>query len=158
VQEMHDGQMDTVLDCSDGQCGGVCVVYIGCICDVAHHFIVAVNPPFTYTMSMMNNNTTKQVGNVTIHSNPWVTFAFEVHGHMFKINQGVDIINPKTGLKSVQGTIDYICDSGFSARILGPFGSGSPFQSFDAAAPFGSAADDHASWKQCHRSCAVGLI
>jgi len=110
-------------------------------------------------MGMMNNNTTtKQVGNVTIHSNPWVTFAFEVHGHMFKINEGVDIIDPQTGLKSVQGTIDYICDQGFSARILGPFGSGSPFQSFDAAAPFGSAADDNASWKQCHRSCAVGLI
>jgi hypothetical protein len=109
-------------------------------------------------MSMMNNNTTKQVGNVTIHSNPWVTFAFEVHGHMFKINEGVDIIDPQTGLKSVQGTIDFISDKGFSARILGPFGSGSPFQSFDAAAKFGSATDDHAHWKQCHRSCPVGLI
>jgi hypothetical protein len=157
--ESYDGQVDTVLDCSDGQLGGIGIVCHRHICHVAGHLVVAVDHKSTYTIGMMNNNTTtKQVGNVTIHSNPWVTFAFEVHGHMFKINEGVDIIDPQTGLKSVQGTIDYICDSGFSARILGPFGSGSPFQSFDAAAKFGSAADDNASWKQCHRSCPVGLI
>jgi len=108
-------------------------------------------------MCMMNKNTTKQVGNVTIHSNPWVTFAFEVNGHMFKLNEGVDLIDPKTGLKSVQGTIDFISEKGFSARILGPFGSGSPFYSFDHAAKYGSAQDDNASWKRPCRMKPVGI-
>ena len=106
---------------------------------------------------MMNKNTTKQVGNVTLHSNSFCTFAFEVNGQMFRLNEGVDLIDPKTGLKSVQGTIDFISENGFSARILGPFGSGSPFQSFDRAAKYGSAQDDHASWKRCCRTMPLGL-
>ena len=105
---------------------------------------------------MENKNTTKQVGNVTIHCNPWVDFAFEVNGQLFKLGEGVDLINPKTGLKSVQGTIDFISEKGFSARILGPFGSGSPFNTFDRAAKWGTAKDDNADWKQCARTKPMG--
>jgi len=108
---------------------------------------------------MKNNNTTKQVGNnVTIHENPWVVFGFEINGQYFKLGEGVDLIDPKTGLKSVQGTIDYISENGFSARILGPFGSGSPFRPFDEVAKWGTAKDDGAAWKTPMRSCPVGLI
>ena len=107
---------------------------------------------------MENKNTTKQVGNVTIHQNPWVVFGFEVNGQYFELGEGVDLINSKTGLKSVRGTIDYISERGFSARILGPFGSGSPFHSFDEVAKWGTAKDDNASWKTPMRSCPMGLI
>jgi hypothetical protein len=108
---------------------------------------------------MENKNTAKQVtGGVTIHSTPYVTFAFEVNGQVFNRGEGVDIINPETGLKSVRGTIDFISESGFSARILGPFGSGSPFYSFDCAAKWGTAQDDNAAWKTPSRTCPMGLI
>ena len=106
---------------------------------------------------MENKNTTKQVGNVTIHENPWVVFGFEINGQYFKLGEGVDLINPKTGLKSVQGTIDYISERGFSARILGPFGSGSPFRPFEEAAKWGTAKDDNADWKTPMRSCPVEI-
>ena len=106
---------------------------------------------------MMNKNTTKQVGNVTLHSNDFCIFAFEVNGELFKLHQGVDIIDPQTRLMSVQGTIDYISEKGFSARILGPFGSGSPFYSFDHAAKYGTCPDDNASWKRPCRMKPVGI-
>jgi len=107
---------------------------------------------------MKNKETTTQVGNVLIHGNQYVTHSFEINGQLFKLGEGVDLINPKTGLKSVQGTIDYISENGFSARILGPFGSGSPFRPFEEAAKWGTAKDDGAAWKTPMRSCPAGLI
>jgi hypothetical protein len=107
---------------------------------------------------MKNKETATQVGNVTIYGNQYVTHSFEINGQLFKLGEGVDLINPKTGLKSVRGTIDYISEKGFSARILGPFGSGSPFKTFDQVAKWGTAQDDNADWKTTMRSCPVGLI
>ena len=106
---------------------------------------------------MMNKSTTKQVGNVTLYRNDFCIFAFEVNGEMFKLHQGVDIIDPQTRLMSVQGMIDYISEKGFSARIIGPYGSGSPFYSFDHAAKFGTCPDDNASWKRPCRMKPVGI-
>jgi hypothetical protein len=114
---------------------------------------------------MENKNTVKQIGNVKIHSNPWVDFAFEVNGAVFKRGEVVDIINPETGLKSINAEIDFISEghSGrpngyFTARVFGPFGSGSPSFNFDQAAKNGTTKDDNADWKQPMRSCPMGLI
>ena len=67
-------------------------------------------------------------------------------------------IYKNTNSKFVYNTVNNNILNSNMTGSPGPFGSGSPFQSFDAAAKFGSAQDDHASWKQCHRSCPVGLI
>ena len=105
-----------------------------------------------------NTTTVAKDGTTIIHQNPYVVFGFERNGQYFKLGEGIDLINPKTGLKSVRGTIDYISENGFSARILGPFGSGSPFRPFEEAAKWGSAQDDNADWKQCGRTKPMGCF
>jgi hypothetical protein len=114
---------------------------------------------------MKNKETTTKIGNVTIHHNQYVMHSFEVNGVMFKRGEVVDIINPKTGLKSVNAEIDFISEGHssrpngyFTARVLGPFGSGSPAYNFDQVAKYGTTQDDRADWKTPMRSCPMGLI